>query len=55
MHFGFQSTGGHFRDFDNIKLEPGERAEDLFQRLTSFIEDNLLTQGGGITHLGEEP
>lgn len=29
-HFGFQSTGAHFLDFDAIQLEPGERPEDLF-------------------------
>lgn len=32
-HFGFQSTGAHFLDFSNIKLEVDERPEDLFQRL----------------------
>ena len=36
-------------------MEPGERPEDLFQRLTSFVEDNLLTLGGGISHHGEDP
>ena len=55
MHFGFQLTGAHFLDFDNIHLEPGERAEDLYQRLTSFIDDNLLRRGGGISHHGEMP
>lgn len=55
MHFGFQTTGGHFLDFDHIRLEPGERPEDLFQRLTSFVEDNLLTLGGRISHHGGHP
>lgn len=55
LHFGFQSSGGHFLDFDTIKLEPGERPEDLYQRLTSFVEDNLLTSTGGISHMGEIP
>ena len=55
MHVGFQSTGAHFLDFDPIHLDAGERLEDLFQRLTSFIEDNLLQQGGGISHHGELP
>lgn len=54
-HFGFQSTGAHFLDFDNIHLDPGERPEDLFQKLTSFIEDNLLQRGGGISHMGALP
>lgn len=54
-HFGFQSTGAHFLDFDNIHLDPGERPEDLFQKLTSFIEDKLLQRGGGISHMGALP
>ena len=53
MHYGFQSTGAHFIDFNSIKLEPHERPEDLFQRLTSFVEDNLLIASGHITHHGE--
>ena len=53
MHYVLQSTGAHFIDFNNIKLEPGERHEDLFQRLNSFIEDNLLKSDGGIHHHGE--
>ena len=55
MHFGFQSTGGHFLDFCNIKLEPEERPEDLFQRLMAFVDDNLLTANSQITHHGEVP
>lgn len=54
-HFGFHSTGAHFLDFDNIHLDPRERPEDLFQKLTSFIEDNLLQRGGGISHMGALP
>ncbi|KAK3092493.1 hypothetical protein FSP39_003602 [Pinctada imbricata] len=53
MHFGFQLTGAHFLDFNNIHLEPEERAEDLYQRLMSFIDDNLLLRGNGISHHGE--
>lgn len=40
MHYGFQSTGAHFIDFNNIKLEPHERPEYLVQRLMSFVKDN---------------
>ncbi|PFX31306.1 hypothetical protein AWC38_SpisGene3850 [Stylophora pistillata] len=53
MHYGFQSTGAHFIDLNNIKLEPNERPEDLFQRLMSFEEDNLLVANGPNTHHGE--
>ncbi|XP_019645788.1 PREDICTED: uncharacterized protein LOC109486400 [Branchiostoma belcheri] len=53
LHFGFQSTGGYFLDIASVKLEPNERPEDLFQRLTAAVDDNLLTSAGGITHHGE--
>lgn len=53
LHFGFQSTGGHFLDFAEIKLQHGEKSEDLYQRLNSFIEDNLLKTDSGLTHHGE--
>ena len=36
-HFGFQSTGAHFLDFNDIHLESDERPEDLYQRLVSFV------------------
>ena len=55
LHFRFQSTGAHFLDLNNIKFEPTERPEDLFQRLTSFVEDNLLRSDGSIRHHGEIP
>ncbi|KAK2151113.1 hypothetical protein LSH36_375g03010 [Paralvinella palmiformis] len=48
-HLGFQSNSGHLLTY----LEPGERAEDLFQRLVAFVDDNLLTTAGGIAHHGE--
>ena len=54
-HFGFQCSGGHFLDFCEIKLQAGERHEDLYQRLMAFVEDNLLTVTGGIRHMGEPP
>ena len=52
-HYGFQSTGSHFLDFSNIKLEADEIPEDLYQRLMSFIEDSLLVANGNITHHGD--
>ena len=42
LHYGFHSTGAHLLDFAAIQLEPGEKPEDLFQRITAFVEDNLL-------------
>ena len=50
LHYGFQSTGAHFLDFSDIKFEADERPEDLYQRILAFVEDNLLTSGGGISH-----
>lgn len=38
LHYGFQITGAHFIDFDSIRFEPGERPEDLYQRLTAFLD-----------------
>ena len=55
LHFGFQSSGSHFLDFAEIKLGTDERHEDLFQRLSAFMEDNLLKANGGISHYGEIP
>lgn len=42
----FQSTGGHFLDIANIKMEPEERPEDLYQRIVSFVVDSLLKHRG---------
>jgi hypothetical protein len=48
-------SGARFLDLSEIRLEVGERPEDLFQRLTAFFEDNLLTADGDITHHGTVP
>ena len=53
VHYGFQSTGAHFLDFSNIKLDVDERPKDKFQRLMSFIKDNPLGANSNITHHGE--
>ena len=41
LHYGFQSTGTHILDFNNIKLESDEHPEDLYQCRMLFVEDNL--------------
>ena len=51
-HYGFLGTGARFLDLATIKLDVGERPEDLYQRLLSFFEDNLLTNGSSVTHHG---
>ena len=50
QHYGFNNTGSRFLDLVNIKLEADERHEDLYQRLVSFFDDNLLTTEGRIIH-----
>lgn len=52
LHFGFQSSGEHFLNFNDILFHPDERPEDLYQRLLVFINDNLIKREGGITHHG---
>ena len=52
LHYGFQSTGAHFLEFNNITFEVDERPEDLYQRLMSFIEDSLLIANGSLEHHG---
>jgi hypothetical protein len=50
-HYGFQCTGSRFLSLTNIQLQPAERPEDLYQRLISFFDDNLVTTTG-LTHHG---
>ncbi|CAH3031329.1 unnamed protein product [Pocillopora meandrina] len=52
QHFGFQVTGVQFIDFSAIHLAADERPEDLYQRLTAFVEDSLL-RANGLTHNGQ--
>jgi hypothetical protein len=44
------NNGFQFLHFNEIKLRPDERPEDLYQRLLAFIDDNLLKREGGTTH-----
>ena len=53
-HFGFQTSGSHFLDLAEMKLKNEERPEDLFQRLTAFFEDNLVTKESCLKHHGDE-
>ena len=53
LHFGFHTSGANFLDFTDIKLLPNERHETLYQRMASFIDDNLLKTSDTITHDGE--
>ena len=51
-YYGFQSSGSQILDLSNFKLEPSESPQNLYQRLLSFFEDNLLTAGNNIQHEG---
>ena len=53
LHYGFQTTGGNFIDFVEIKFAPPERPETLFQRMLAFVENNLLSPGMAMTHKGD--
>jgi len=52
LHYGFASTGAHFLNLACIRLQPDEKAEDLYQRIAAFYDDNLLAAGSTITHHG---
>ena len=52
-HYHFQSMGARFLDYALLKLEPGERAEDMYQRLMSFVEDSLIQKVGKLLHNDE--
>ena len=52
-HYGFQSSGSNFLNLCDLRLESDERPEDLFQKIQSFFEYNLLSASGNITHHGE--
>ena len=50
QYYGFHTTGSRFLDLSTIRQRPGQRAEDLYQNLVSFIDDNLLTTDSTLTH-----
>ena len=51
-HYGFRKTGGRILELSQLVLGPNESYETLWERLSAFIEDNLLKAGGNIQHLG---
>ena len=53
LHFGFQSPGAYLLDIGSLSIMPDERPEDLFQRLSAFIDDNLIEKAT-LTHHGEQ-
>ena len=53
QHFGFKVTGAQFIDFSDIHLAADERPEDLYQRLSAFVEDSSVC-ANGLTQHGEQ-
>jgi hypothetical protein len=54
-HYGFHVTGQRFLDLTSIRLLPGEKPADLYQRLVCFFTDNLFTCASRLTHKGRDP
>ena len=54
-HYGFNVTGQRFLDLTSIRLMPGEKPADLYQRLVCFFTDNLFTRTSRLTHKGRDP
>ena len=51
-HYGFQTTGSRFIDLTQTRIQSDEKPEDLYKRLFSFFDDNLVTIEGGLLHHG---
>ena len=54
-HYGFRKSGSLILDLASFTLEVGETYKTLWERLYSFIDDNLMSPNDGIKHLGQEP
>ena len=52
-YFGFQVTGARWLDFESITLKPDERPQALYQRLNSFVDENLRKRGSPLLHKGQ--
>ena len=53
-HYGFRVTGGKILELAQFSLLPTESYETLWERISSFIETNLLKASSDIKHLGKE-
>ncbi len=52
-HYSFSQSEVNFLRLNEIRREPDERYETLFQRIVAHLDDNLLTTTSNITHDGE--
>lgn len=53
-YYGIQQNGSYLSSWAEFILEPGESYENLYHRLYSFVEDNLLERHDDRTHHGEQ-
>ena len=53
--YGFRKSGARITEFSDFKLEPMESREALWERMYSFLEDNLLTKDGSVKHNSVQP
>ena len=51
-HYGFAQNGSSILDIVSISQKDDESAEDLYQRIHSLVDTNLLTSDGNIRHMG---
>ena len=51
-HYGFRKTGARITEFCEFRIESNESREALWERMYSFLEDNLLTTNGDVLHEG---
>ena len=49
-YYGFRKTGARILELTDFHLEQNESREALWERLYTFMEDNLLTKSGGVKH-----
>ena len=54
-YYGFRRTGSRILDLMSFRLEVNESRESLYERMYSFLDDQLLTTSGGILHEGVAP
>ena len=54
QRFGIKKSGARITELVDIKMEPGESPEALWERYYSFMEENLLTITGAVKHEEEE-
>ena len=53
-HYGFRSTGGRMLELAQFTLGANESYETLWERMSGFVDDNLLKQGSEILHLSNK-